>query len=67
MKSDAVNVVESGMIVNEIEHRVNAEPPLTPNGRPLRGALSKLPLLRRSSPLSRMRVNKWPSPQVCKL
>ena len=62
MRSDAVNVVESGMIVNEIEHRVNAEPRLTPNDRPLRGALSKLPLLRRSSPLSRMRSQQVTEP-----
>ena len=62
MRSDAVNVVESGMIVNEIEHRVNAEPRLTPNDRPLRGASSKLPLLRRSSPLSRMRSQQVTEP-----
>ena len=38
-------LVESGMSVNEIEHRVSPEPRLTPNDRPLHGASSKLPLL----------------------
>jgi C4-dicarboxylate-specific signal transduction histidine kinase len=52
MRFDAVNLVESCMIVNEIEHRVNPERPPTRKDHPLRGTLSKTALLRRSSPLS---------------